>query len=78
MQAWILEVINGIANKSLRPDIVRIFLRGERRKIVADDRGIREDLLRKQLLRELKKAVTPRQIRKYNEIKRKMEEIASN
>ena len=73
MQAWIIEVINGIESRSLMPDIVRIFFRGERRKTVAKEREVREDVLNTQLLKEFKKAVTPEQIEKYNEIRRKLE-----
>lgn len=75
MQAWIIEAISGIENRSLLPDIVRIFFRGENREKVAEEREVREDLLNRQLLKEFKKAVTPEQIKKYNDIKRKIERI---
>lgn len=75
MQEWVLGVVNGIENKSLKPDLIRIFFRGERRKVVARDRGIREDLLNKQILNEFQKAVTDEQIKQYNEISEKLSEI---
>ena len=75
MQEWILGVVNEIENKSLKPDLIRIFFRGERRKVVASDRGIREDLLNKQILNEFQKAVTDEQINEYNEIKEKLSAI---
>ena len=71
MQSWILEVVNGMANKSLRPDIIRLYLRGEPRKKVAFDRGVSYNHLSDQIQNEFNKGLSDELITEYNRIKRK-------
>lgn len=75
MQSWILEVVNNIDNKSLRPDIIRVFLRGEERKVVAAERGIRYKLLNDQIKRALSKSLKPKQVDRYNQIRKKIASV---
>ena len=76
MQRWILDVINHIENRSLRPDIIRVFIKGEDRRKIAKDRGIIYQLLNKQLHIAVASAVSDKQIEQYNKIRKKMESLS--
>jgi len=73
MQKWILDVINGMDNKTLRPDIVRIFLKGEDRRKVAGDRGVQYNLMNIQIRKAIAKAVKTNDIARYNKIRRQID-----